>query len=201
MHRDKTLEEGRLLRLEEMKRYRVSKGEPDIRDWEVVTKDRRKVGKVHDLIVDTSTMKVRYLDVIVSSKFLEAPSDSHVLIPIAGATLDDDDNRVYLDDVATSHLASLPPYDHRRITRDYETSIAGLFSAAMERGVADVQAATAPPAAPVESADYYDAPRFEEKRFWGRRRIAREDQPYLAPAEEELRDEPLPDLPPDLRGR
>ena len=201
MHREKTVEEGRLLRLEEMKRYRVSKGEPDIRDWEVVTRDHRKVGKVHDLIVDTSTMKVRYLDVIVSSKFLEAPSDSHVLIPIAGATLDDDDNRVYLDEVATSHLSSLPPYDHRRITRDYETSIAGLFSAAVERGAAAMSQPVTPPAPQPETADYYDAPRFEEKRFWGRRRVAREDQPYLTPAEEEIRDEPLPDLPPDLRGR
>ena len=120
---------------------------------------------------------------------------------IAGATLDDDDNRVYLDEVATSHLSSLPPYDHRRITRDYETSISGLFSAAVERGAAAMSQPVTPPAPQAETTDYYDAPRFEEKRFWGRRRVAREDQPYLTPAEEEIRDEPLPDLPPDLRGR
>ncbi|MFN2443472.1 MAG: PRC-barrel domain-containing protein, partial [Thermoanaerobaculia bacterium] len=117
----------RLMLLSGLKDLRVSKDDPDIRGWEVVTADKKKVGKVHELVIDTVDMMVRYLDVDVDGKILDVKGGSHLLIPIAGAQLDDADNRVYLTDITVEELRALPPYDHRRITRDFETNIASWF--------------------------------------------------------------------------
>ncbi len=166
-----TNSENRLMALHEMKKFKVSKDEPDIRGWEVVTSDHKKIGKVHELIVDTLAMKVRYLVVDVEGSVLSTKSNSHVLIPIAGAQLDDADNRVYLDmDVAK--IAALPPYDDRPISRDYETTIARLFGSSDET------------ASPADDRDFYDQKQYADKAFWGKRRAGREDKAYIAPADE-----------------
>ncbi|HSN68345.1 MAG TPA: PRC-barrel domain-containing protein, partial [Thermoanaerobaculia bacterium] len=125
-HKDAPRE--RLMLLSELKDLRVSKGEPDIRGWDVVTADRKKMGKVHELVIDTIDMKVRYLDVDVDGKILDLKDATHMLIPIAGAQLDDDDNRVYLNEITVDELRALPPYDHRRITREFEANIASWFT-------------------------------------------------------------------------
>jgi photosynthetic reaction center H subunit len=49
--------------LKELKDYKVAKEDPDVRGWNVLGRDGRTVGQVHDLLVDTSAMRVRYLDV------------------------------------------------------------------------------------------------------------------------------------------
>lgn len=49
--------------LKELKDYKVAKEDPDVRGWMVLGRDGRTVGKVHDLLVDTGAMRVRYLDV------------------------------------------------------------------------------------------------------------------------------------------
>ncbi len=171
-----TNSENRLMPLHEMKKFRVSKDEPDIRGWEVVTSDHKKIGKVHELIVDTLAMKVRYLVVDVDGSILSTKKNSHVLIPIAGAQLDDNDNRVYLDlDVAK--VVALPPYDDRPISRDYETTIARLFGGSDET-------------APVGSdKDFYDQKPYADRDFWGRRRAGREDTAYIGPSEEGIKDD------------
>lgn len=166
-----TRSENRLMALHEMKKFRVSKDEPDIRGWEVVTSDHKKIGKVHELIVDTLAMKVRYLVVDVDGNVLSTKSNSHVLIPIAGAQLDDDDNRVYLD-MDVPRVAALPPYDDRPISRDYETTIARLFSSSDET------------ASPKADQDFYDQKQYADREFWGKRRAGREDKAYIAPTED-----------------
>ncbi|HEV2853543.1 MAG TPA: PRC-barrel domain-containing protein [Thermoanaerobaculia bacterium] len=49
--------------LKELKDYKVAKEDPDVRGWNVIGRDGRTVGEVHDLLVDTGAMRVRYLDV------------------------------------------------------------------------------------------------------------------------------------------
>lgn len=143
----------RLMLLSELKDLRVSKDDPDIRGWEVVTADRKKMGKVHELVIDTIDMKVRYLDIDMDGKILDIKGSSHVLIPIAGAQLDDDDNRVYLTDITVEELRALPPYDHRRITRDFETNIGSWFDRARVAGspTAATAAATTYDSRPVDT--------------------------------------------------
>ncbi len=189
----------RLMLLGDLKELRVQKGEPDIRGWEVVTADRKKMGKVHELVIDTIDMKVRYLDIDVDGKILDLKQKTHMLVPIAGAQLDDDDNRVYLTEITVDELRALPPYDHRRITRDFETNIASWFH--RSRGVEPqptapvappVRAAESPAAAvdretippPMDETDpFYEQEHLSDRDFWGRRRQGRETSPYIAPEE------------------
>lgn len=183
---------NRLAILHDLKGFRVRKGEPDIRGWDVVTSDKKKIGEVHELIVDTVDMKVRYLDVDVDSKVLETKKNSHVLIPIAGAQLDDDDNRVYLEEISVQELLALPPYDHRAITREYETNIASWFQKASRRDAVSTTPVTTgsdldpaatrrePVAMPPDANDeFYKQDHFSEGRFWGERRAGRENDAYL----------------------
>ena len=189
------VEPNRLAILHNLKGFRVRKGEPDIRGWDVVTSDKKKIGEVHELIVDTVDLKVRYLDVDVDHKILDTKKNSHVLIPIAGAQLDDDDNRVYLEEISLQELLALPPYDHRAITREYETNIASWFQKASRRDtvaqpVAPLSApATAPGVttsttglgamSPSQSDEFYRQEHFSDNRFWGKRRTGRENDLYL----------------------
>lgn len=56
--------EGRLVPLSELlHNHRIASGDPDVRGWEVVGSDGRTVGRIHDLLVDTGSQRVRYLDV------------------------------------------------------------------------------------------------------------------------------------------
>src|SRR5947209_11719250 len=49
--------------LTHLKDYKVAKEDPDVRGWPLIARDGRTVGKVHDLLVDTAALRVRYLDV------------------------------------------------------------------------------------------------------------------------------------------
>ena len=192
----------RLMLLSDLKDLRVSKGDADIRGWEVVTADRKKMGKVHELVIDTIDMKVRYLDIDVDGKILDLKSATHILIPIAGAQLDDDDNRVYLTEITVDELRALPPYDHRRITREFEANIAGWFN--RSRGTTPPAAETLPPvtaterpldapaagamSSPATADPFYEQEHLSDRGFWGKRRTGRENTPYVAPEELDDRD-------------
>jgi photosynthetic reaction center H subunit len=172
MQRESTDRSERLLALSNIKEYRVAKGESDIRGWDVVTRDHKRIGEVHELIVDPAAMKVRYLDIALDKNLLETRDRTHILVPIAGATLDDDDNRVYVDNVSMSQIESMPPYDHRPITRDYENLLMNVFQGGDQSG-------TSPTVAEGADDDFYRRPQFEDRQFWGRRRAGREDSAYL----------------------
>lgn len=63
-HDDDTGRTGaRITALRNLKGYRVTEGDPDIRGWEVVGGDGLRIGEVNDLLVDTAAGKVRYLDI------------------------------------------------------------------------------------------------------------------------------------------
>jgi photosynthetic reaction center H subunit len=113
----------RLFRLDEVRKVRIAGGDPDVRGWDVVTSDHRKVGRVHELVVDMEAMRVRYVDVSVDARVLGTRDSSHVLLPIDNAELDYDDRRVYFADVPADRLLEIPSYDHRPITRKYEETL------------------------------------------------------------------------------
>jgi hypothetical protein len=173
MRTNKNERDGLLVSLSRMSGYRVAKGEADIRGWDVVTRDHRKIGTVHELIVDPGSLKVRYLDVALHKTMLETKDKTHILVPIAGATLDDDDNRIYMEDIAAADIEAIPPYDHRPITRQYETMLRNVFAR-------EAAGPATPPPVVTEGDEFYEHPQFSERRFWGRRRAGREDQQYLA---------------------
>ena len=100
---------GRLAHLDELDDYKVADGEPDVRGWRVKTADGRTIGKVEDLLVDCGLMQVRYLEVELDRKALDLPEDRHVLLPVADARLNDDDD-VVLVRAGAAEFAGLPAY-------------------------------------------------------------------------------------------
>ena len=140
----------------------VTDGEPDIRGWDVVGQDRRTIGTVHDLVVDCEQMKVRYMDVEIRRAAIDADQDRHVLIPIGYARLDEEDDRILVNNIATTAASSLPAYEHAPVTREQE--------AALHETYADASPAAG--AMPELEQAYYAHDRFDDSRCWGRRERA-----------------------------
>ena len=49
---------GRLIRLKDLRHFKLVDGEPDIRGWNVYTATGRELGDVEDLLVDTELEEV-----------------------------------------------------------------------------------------------------------------------------------------------
>jgi len=79
----------RLERLSRLSGYTVDRHQIDPRGWDIVSPDRRPIGEVRDLIVDTATMKAVYLDVELDGKLFDLGGDPHVLIPLERAEGED----------------------------------------------------------------------------------------------------------------
>jgi len=162
--------------LKELKDYKVAKEDPDVRGWTLIGRDGRVIGKVHDLLVDTGAMRVRYLDVELDPDLLaSAPvvpgtaglpqvperSDSreplrhHVLAPIGFARLDEDHDRVFLDGMDAHDAAVLPAYDHKAFSREYETGVRRRWD---------------PRWSPAPNQDFYAGEAYDDSRFYGPRR-------------------------------
>lgn len=173
--------------LKELKDYKVAKEDPDVRGWNVIGRDGRMVGEVHDLLVDTGEMRVRYLDVELDHSLLAsaptvpgaagvlgaqtAPGTSgrhHVLVPIGSARLDEDHDRVYLEGLDSQDAALLPAYDHRAFNREYETGVRRRFDRSSSPG-----APAASPMPPVSDRDFYAGDLYNDERFYGPRRKKR----------------------------
>jgi sporulation protein YlmC with PRC-barrel domain len=75
----------RLERLSRLNGYAVERHQTDPRGWEIVNSDHRRIGKVEDLIVDTSTMRAVYLDVELDAKQFDLHDDPRIVIPVERA--------------------------------------------------------------------------------------------------------------------
>jgi hypothetical protein len=166
---DRSASGGQLGRLDDLDDYEIADGEPDPRGWEVRAADGRRVGKVDDLIADTGTMQVRYLDIELDRKELDLKEDRHVLVPIGRARLDDDRDAVILNVASGSVLSQLPAFQHGAVDRDYEQRLfTGLGTAVgTER-------------------DFYAHKEFDDRAFLGRRGRGTEGERYLTMSREEM---------------
>jgi uncharacterized protein (TIGR02271 family) len=114
----------RIVPLDQLSDYKVADGDPDVRGWEVIGSDGRRIGKVDNLLVDTGAMKVRYLDVDVDGDIMpDRDRDRHVLVPIGRARLDGDHDHILVDAVSSTEVATLPAFTHGALTDEYETSL------------------------------------------------------------------------------
>jgi photosynthetic reaction center H subunit len=160
--------------LKTLKDFKVAEGDPDVRGWKVISRDGREIGEVHDLLVDTAAMRVRYLDVDLDHDLLRSvPNlpgtsgpvlgrDHHVLIPIGYAHLDEDHDRIHMEHMDSDDVAVLPTYDHNAFNREYETGLRRRFDR-------DYTPAT-PSAA---DRDFYTGDAYDDSRFYGPRRRRR----------------------------
>lgn len=146
----------RIVPLDELDDFEVAEGDPDVRGWEVLGADGRKIGAVEELLVDTAAMKVRYLEVDLDDGVNDAGANEerHILIPIGYARLDEADDRIYVDELDSTRLAGIPTYSHGPITRDYEMSVVQRYN----------------PGYTAAGSDLYDLDLYDESRFYGARR-------------------------------
>jgi uncharacterized protein (TIGR02271 family) len=118
----------RVMPLNRLHGYAVADDDPDIRGWEVISADRIRIGEVDQLLVDTEAMKVRYLDVDLDERMVAA-GDRHALIPVGYARLEEDRSRVFVDNLVSTQVATLPAYAHGRVARDMDTDFTRRFGA------------------------------------------------------------------------
>lgn len=94
-----------LMPLREAKRYRVAKGDSDIRGWSVFTSNGREVGRVGDLLVDTSIGEVVMFDVN------RGDTGDQTITPIRAAWIDRGTKRVIVDNAQLAPTSELPAVD------------------------------------------------------------------------------------------
>ena len=149
---------SRVAALHDLHNFQVADGYPDPRGWDVLTADGVKVGKVHDLIVDTGEMRTRYLDIDLDKHAIGAHDDRAVLVPIGVARVNDDDDRVTLGTLNSTQIAALPPFEHGDITRTYESAVLG--------GIHGMT-----PADTGATTDFYGGQHFNDREFFGNRKL------------------------------
>lgn len=108
----------RLASLDGLTGYKVAEGDPDVRGWDVIGRDGRRIGEVDDLLVDTAALRVRYLEVRLDRRLvvgeeegggsLGAPEDA---LPTGSTTLrgsipELDSMRDSADDGVIGHVAA-----------------------------------------------------------------------------------------------
>lgn len=134
---------------------------PDFRGWKVELPDGRRVGKVSDLIVDTDTLVVKYIEVKVDKDVIAGEEDTYRLVPIAAARLDDDDEAVVIDRLPGASLADAPRHTREAPTPEQERAIRSHFEPA------------------IRAAGGADSGSFDQERFWGKRGAGRGASPSL----------------------
>jgi hypothetical protein len=167
-------EAARLTHLTDLKDFKVADGDPDIRGWSVKTSDGVKLGKVIDLLVDGTAMKVRYMEVALDKRVIDLDEDRHVLVPIGAATLNDDDDVVLLSRTA-GDLTSMPEYKRGTITVNDERVLYDRYG---RRTAAD---AVTPGS---NTPELYDEPHFDDRQLRGSRNPGGKDSDYIVRVKE-----------------
>ena len=102
--------ERNLQRFSDMDDVEVSEDDPDVRGWDVVTRDGRDIGEVKDLLVDPSSMKVRCLEVELEGSHFKWDDNRRVAIPIESVQLDEDHDDVVVNGLALDEIGRLEEY-------------------------------------------------------------------------------------------
>jgi uncharacterized protein (TIGR02271 family) len=105
--------------LSRMQDFQIGGDSPDVRGWDVLANDGKKIGKVEDMLVDRNGREVRYLAVgrdrgLFST--LMGDSSGYVLIPVEDVRLYRD-GKVYLDSLGSSEIGSMQEYDLESFNR------------------------------------------------------------------------------------
>jgi uncharacterized protein (TIGR02271 family) len=153
--------------LDDLDDFEVADNSPDVRGWDVVASDGRRIGEVEELLVDTSAMKVRYLDIELDKELRRSDDDRRVLVPVGHARLDDKDDRVLVERMSVDQFRTLPSYSGR-LDRQYEDSLRSHFGTIGATGAA--AAGRSPASSGSTGRDYYGDESFDDARFYGARR-------------------------------
>ena len=115
--------------------YMVTDPVPDFRDWALTLSDGRRVGKVDDLIIDTSTMTAKYVEVHVARDVHLGHDERWILIPVEAIRLDTDESRVTIEHLPGGGLNGAPRQRGRVPTIDEQRVIHAYFELQSVGGV------------------------------------------------------------------
>ena len=102
--------ESNLRRFSDMDDVEISKEDPDPRGWDVIGSDGRKLGEVKDLLVDTTSMKVRSLEVELEGSTFNWDDNRRVALPADGVRLDENRDKVLLEGIGYDELGRMDPF-------------------------------------------------------------------------------------------
>ena len=174
----------RVVPLREARQFRLPKGAPNIRGWNVFGEDHERIGVVEEMLVDPEGMKVRYLDVDVSDDLFLLKEDRHVIIPMEAVELRERGEDVWIHGLTAKQVSMLPAYT------------GGALDPLVEMRVREAFAGGAAAAAPAE--DYTVPPLAPAAADEGRTvDYAEPAHPVdLPPPPPDVPDAPMGDLPP-----
>lgn len=116
--------------LSHLRGCRIAEGALELRGWDVCSAEGRWMGVVDDVLVDTGSMQVRYLDVEVENLIVTG-RERHVLIPVDHACLDPKLRRtVVVASLAAREVPRLPSYSRGAAVREGDPAIPRALSAA-----------------------------------------------------------------------
>ena len=157
---------GTLVHTKDVNDFKIPKGEPDPRGWDVRSADGTKIGKLEDLLFDTAERRIRYVEVALDRDIAKGTGRDFALVPIGKARLDETRDDVIVD-LSSTDIATVPRYDRTRFSRDYETSLQSWIRERKLGARADVGAAGT---AAERDVGFYSSPEYDDRRFFARGR-------------------------------
>lgn len=120
--------DARVVPLSEARDFRLEKGAPDLRGWNVFGADGERLGVVSQLLVDPTAMKVRYIDVDVHQDLYLWRDDRHVLVPLELVDLRERGKDVWVEGLSAREIASFPAYTGGTVSAAMELAVQRAFS-------------------------------------------------------------------------
>ena len=142
--------------------YEIADGEPHVKGWDVKDNLGAKVGKVHELLFNPATQKVRYLIVDLEAKVFGI-ENRRVLIPIGLAELHEHNDEVYLPGITIAQLTAAPDYRRGELTLEHEIATRQAFGG--DLGDPELY----------NERTFYEHDHYNERNFYGRRYTGRAD--------------------------
>ncbi|HEX6750969.1 MAG TPA: PRC-barrel domain-containing protein [Longimicrobium sp.] len=96
--------------LKDAKDFRLARGAPNLKGWNVYGADNEKVGSVAQMLVDPVALKIRYLDVDLADDLFGLVDDRHVLVPLEAVELRERSQDVWVQGLSGREIAKLPAY-------------------------------------------------------------------------------------------
>lgn len=109
--------ERNLHRFSDMDDVEVAEDDPDVRGWDVVSSDGHDIGEVKDLLVDTTSMKVRCLEVELDGSHFSWNDNRRVAIPVDNVLLDEEHDDVVIQGLGLDEIGRLEEY--RPVSGEY----------------------------------------------------------------------------------
>lgn len=186
---------ARVLPLRQARDFRLPKGAPNVRGWNVFGEDHERIGVVEDMLVDPDGLKVRYLDVDVADDLFLLKEDRHVVVPMEAVELRERGEDVWVHGLTAKQVSMLPAYTGGPVDPLVEMRVREAFAAGSATRDPRLDAAPAPP--PLIGDGRNAAPPAEEGMMADDE--TRLDAPPLEPhPDAEPAPHPHGDLPPPL---